>query len=308
MTPFTDFLNVSMPRDFEVDMLADLQPVLDGGSFDTRIDDRGSRYFQCKGGTVKVWRRGSVVVVGASGRALGHLRAAGLYGDYLSVFAPQPHRVTRLDCTVDLPVPAPPAVAEIAARARGGGLALSRKSISPCDVTTHLSLDRRGEMTGSVYLGAHTAKVRGLVYDKRHQLESTADFDIGPCLRFEIRVSGDLGPSLGDAFDPVRLFWHFAAPDLLPAPRGVHPWVSQAEGYTLPPKVELTASELMRRKLESSADVQRLLDLARQCGRHGVDLLCQRLRSLAAVDAATRAAPGAPGAPEAVSAVRPGVH
>jgi hypothetical protein len=168
-------------------------------------------------------------------------------------------------------------------------VALSRKAVSTLDVATHLSLDDRGVETGSVYFGRHTAEVRAVVYDKRWQMLDVYKKEIGARTRYEVRVSGKFGATLADAWAPASLFWHFASPDLLCAPAGTMPWSSHAEGFTLPPRTDLTAAELMQRRLDTSPDVARLLMLAEQCGPHGIDLLCARLRKLAA---AAATAPG----------------
>lgn len=294
MTPFCDYLNVSFPQDVGLATFAQLGDVLDAALFDRVRDASGTFLYRSGSGTVKCTRRGHVAIVGSSGTALRTLRDSNLYGDFLGTLALGSHRVTRLDCTVDIPVDAAPIVEALMRKGRCGRVALSRKAVAIEDVYTHLGLDRRGVLTGSVYFGAHTAEVRGLVYDKRHQLECKMGADIGPCTRYEIRVSGKFGPTLHDAYAPARLFWHFASPDLLRGPDGVQPWVSHSEGFVMPPSHELTPAQLMQRKLESSPDVARLLALAKQIGPYGMDLLCQRLRRLADSSAVGSSAP-APG-------------
>jgi len=139
-----------------------------------------------------------------------------------------------------------------------------------------------GELTGTVYLAKPTAEVRPKVYDKRQQMLAQHDVDIGPCVRYELRTRSRVGMTLRDAHSPTSLFYHYMAPALLTAPSYVQPWAPQSEGFTLPPKTDFTAFELMVRKLDSSPDVQRLLALALECGPHGIELLCQRLHRMAA--------------------------
>jgi len=70
--------------------------------------------------------------------------------------------------------------------------------------------------------------------------------------------------------------------------------------------MEFTPAELMARKLETSPDVRRLLELAAECGPGGVELLVRRIRGLAERQGA--GAPGRPLAAEGRSPVASGVH
>ena len=66
------------------------------------IDDRGSGIVQRRSHT-----HSPVSVISASGIAVSALRDAGLWSEYLRVFASDSHRVTRLDVALDVLVPAP---------------------------------------------------------------------------------------------------------------------------------------------------------------------------------------------------------
>lgn len=305
MTPFCDFLSVTSPASYLDDLRRSLQPIVDAAGCDITRDEHGDGVtFGLPNGTIALRTKFRVAMCSASGAALAHLRALNLYGDYLRVLASVPHRVTRIDCTVETPVAAPPVVARIAARAREGFIALSRKAVKPESVVTYLSQDARGELTGTLYLGLPSAEVRGVVYDKRHERESKMFPDPGPLLRYEIRVKGNFNPTLRDAYEPAALFYHFAAPDLLPRPASVQDWSPHAEGFTLEKQNDFTAAQLMARKLDASADVARLIQLAIDCGPGGLPLLLSRITKL--YDAARLAPPGGPQGHEAASAVPSG--
>lgn len=298
MTPFTDYLSLTTPLEHAELVCAELQPVLDAaGGHVGGTDERGTVY-RVAAGTIKLQSWGSsVLMVSASGSAITQLRRAGLYGEYLAALSPFPHRVSRLDAALDFADDASPLIRWLWRRAANGGIALSRKSVPGSNCSKHIAPGIDGRETGTVYVGAPSAKVRAVIYDKRQEVYARTGEDVGPRLRYEIRVKGELGPTLADAFDPARLFWHYAAPDLLQAPIGVQPWVSHAQGFAMPERVSFTASQLLDRKLESSADVRRLLELAGQMGLLGVDFLCQKLRKLARSQ--TETPPGRPEGAEA---------
>ncbi len=303
MIPFCDFVSVTTPLGCGSDLLTAIRPVMDMAGSDVVHDKSGEGVlFRCGSGTVRYQHRFSVAMVGASGGVLSALRSVGLLDEFLFAVSTVPHRVTRLDATLDFAEAAPPVIAALAARARGAGVSLSRKSVPATDVQTHLALDARGALTGSVYLGSAQAEVRGVVYDKRHERESKWMADPGPLLRYEIRVRSGFYPSLRDASAPSAMFYHFASPDLVPAPLGVPQWVPGGVGFALEKRMEFTPAELMARKLDASTDVQRLVELAHACGPGGPALLLRRLSQLLGVSAG---AAGCLQGAEAVAAVLP---
>jgi len=285
---FCDFVSVSFSQDSSRCVIEGLAPLLDAAGF-VSVDEGPSVLAAWRPfvggepgvGRVGVSRRYRVAVCSVSGTALHALRSAGLLGHVFGVLGAVPHRVTRLDATLEVADDGPAVVAAVAARARAGSIALSRKSLGSGDVFEFRSLDASGRLTGTVYLGSRQAEVRGVVYDKRHERICKGAADPGPLVRYEVRVSSRFGPTLRDAYDPVALFWHFASGGLLPRPSGVKLWVSQSEGFTMPEPISLEPAQLMQRKLDHSPDVVRLIELAKACGPGGLDLLFSRLRKLA---------------------------
>lgn len=281
MTPFADWVSTSHPVDDHEEIVRGLRDVLDAAGFSERTvaSDTPAHMFDVEGGgLVRVGRMRRVSVVSTSGVALGALRGAALFGDYLHVLGSTQHRVTLLHATMDVARDAAPVVADLYARGHAGFIALSRKAVRPADVTVHLSRRSDGVDSGTVYVGGPRDQVRAAVYDKQLERQSRGAPDPGPLTRYEMRIRGKVGLSLRDAWDPAPVFYRVASPDVLPRPVGVASWRAAAEGYTLPPRQIFTAAELMARKLDTSPDIQRLLQLAEECGPHGFELLVSRLR------------------------------
>jgi hypothetical protein len=208
----------------------------------------------------------------------------GRFNSYLAAFGVRPHRVTRLDASVDLPEDGPAAVASVASAGRSGGLSLTRKSIKPQAVTTLLAARvSDGALTGTVYCGTPQADVRMCVYDKQEERLSRGLSDIGPLTRYELRLKSKVGISLRDAAEPAAIFWHHASPGFLPAPADSPPWVSSGAGFDLAYPAPLLPSQRLLKRLDSSEDMRDLVRLAVECGPYGLRLLVSRLESLAGV-------------------------
>lgn len=302
MTPFCDWVSTSAARDDCDALVSQLVPVIDaaGGFLDSQ--DAIASNYRLGDGTIRARHSHGVFCVSASGDALSQLRSRDVYGEFLAALGSVPHRVTCLHATLDVATHAPPIVASAAEKGRAGLIALSRKAVPPTQVQTFLALDAFGSLTGTVYIGSAQAEVRAAVYDKRHQRMCAGHPDPGPLLRYEVRCRSKLGVTLRDASEPERVFFHFAAPDLLPLPQDVHPWSPHGEGFALEKRKVFTPAELLERRLEASGDVKRLLELAAECGPHGLDYLVSKLRKLAA----TRV-PGQPQAAERPQAVTSGL-
>ena len=101
------------------------------------------------------------------------------------------------------------------------------------------------------------------------------------CLRYEVTVTGKMGPTLRDAADPTALFWHFAGGTLLPAPDNVPAWCGHGEGFKVDRVVDLLPFQALQRRIECSPEVEDLVMLADRLGPSGAStlnrLLTQRL-------------------------------
>jgi hypothetical protein len=142
-----------------------------------------------------------------------------------------------------------------------------------------------GRMGPTLYLGARTAKVQMCIYDKSLEMLQKLALEMPPTVRYEVRVRGAMNPSYRDAWDPSALFWHYASPDVLTAPSGVPSWSGHHEGFTLPKKPTLLASERASRVAANSHDLQVLGELAAEIP-NGVDVVTRmaerRIRRVAA--------------------------
>jgi hypothetical protein len=158
-------------------------------------------------------------------------------------------------------------------------LRISRKAVSPQAIQRHIVRNAAGVDTGSAYFGKRFAEVRAVVYDKRQEIVDKGGADLGHDLtRYELRLRSQVGASLADAHDPAPLFWHYMAPDVLPAPADVRAWVPGGEGYVLPPRQEFSAVERLQARVYASDDVADLLRLAREVPG-GFDFLVSMLRA-----------------------------
>lgn len=263
MTVFCDRVQVTMDRMAWRDMRAALLPLLDALGCEAKLDDPGSEagYWQDPdGGGISAKRKGRVVAIGASGRALARLRALGMLGEFLARLSGEPHRVTVVDATLDAAGDAPPVLQEVYRVAVAGGLRLTRKALRPRDVSRIMSpRESDGVETGTVYLGSRQAEVQMRVYDKQAE-RLFHGVERGPGVRYEVTVKNGL-PSLRDVFEPAPMFWHYAQ-GVLPRPEGVPAWVVGALGFELPPVPARDDLELLRAKLRWSPDVQRVVALA----------------------------------------------
>lgn len=293
--PFCDFVQVTVPADGWRDVHDAVRPVLDSVGLQVEhADDMGNALWRAAGeGTVKSKRYGAVVALGASGAVLAGLRLAGLLGTYLAELAARPHRVTRLDLTLDVVEDTAPVIERLVdGVASPEGLALSRKRLlaKHCTRLVHRRAD--GRDTGTVYLGSAQADVRMCVYDKREERLARDLPDIGPLTRYELRLREGTGITLRDAAVPSAAFWHYVSPAVLPRPVGVPEWGAHGSGFELErADVPLPAQRLIRR-VQASADLPALLRLADECGPFGRAMLFAEIGKLAPAgggDRSTRA-------------------
>ena len=268
---FADFLGVTVPADeWHHGALPEMESVLDEVCCERIAPD----YFKGpSGGHVKFGQRSGVVWVQATGQVLAELRAFKLLDDFLMSFGTRSHRVTRLDATLDLPHSTPPVLDRLYDAVKGGELRLSRKRVTVGQLSKLVAPSLYGgEDTGTLYVGQKTAEVCLKVYDKRQERLKFTGQDIGFDLtRYEVTVRGKMGPSLRDVFDPTAIFYHYMSPEILHAPLGVPAWVPYEGGYSIE-RGERLPYQVLKRRMESSSELQRLLTLASQCGDHGFEL------------------------------------
>ncbi len=281
--PFCDFVGVTVPAECWSQLRGDISAEFDAIGMYVEIDQERAVLWRSSDarGTVNAKRVGQVWAIGVSGSVCAGLRLAGRFNAYLAAIGTRPHRVTRIDASMDVPTDAAPIVASIAASGRRGELSLTRKRILPSQVETHIGTRADGVESGTVYCGSKLADVRMVVYDKQHErMHKWKLPDCGPLTRYEIRVRSGVGISLRDAAEPASLFWHFAAPSFLPSPAGQNGWLPAGEGFHLDKPQPLPAAQRLRRRVRDSVEVAALLRLAVESGPYGFSLLVSEMRSL----------------------------
>ncbi len=272
--PFADFLNVTTPRDNEEAVRAAVVPLLEAAGsfveespgrfrfFDVRISD--GKAVTVPDGTFAIKRKGSVVILSASGAVLRRFRMRNIFAEYLAVLASFPHRVSMLHVTADYLAPSPPEViAQVKQAAQAGDLALTRKKLSPSHCTYLLGADIDGKETGTVYLGNRAnADVWAKVYDKRHERLCRGYADPGSLVRVEVAVQSDVGATLRDAAQPRDIFFHFAGKSIVSVPPEFAGWQPHGEGFVLGERRERTLFERMESLIENSLDIVKLGTIA----------------------------------------------
>lgn len=283
MKAFCDHVAVTVPADVWDLLRVELSTELDTLGMGVEVDAERAVLWRepSATGTVKAEKVGRVWKVGTSGAVCAGLRAAGRFESYLAAIGQFPHRVTRLDATVDVKTDAAPVVAEVTRAGRAGELQLTRKSVKPKDVVTLTGVRVDGEISGTVYVGAKRADVRMVVYDKRHERITRKLPDVGNLTRYELRLRSGTGVTLKDAAEPDGVFWHYADPAFLSRPSGAPEWVPGGTGYELQRLEPSLPAARLKRRVEASAEIGSLLALAHEVGPYGVDFLCSLLRARA---------------------------
>lgn len=273
---FCDALSVTFPQEERSGVIADLLPFFDESGFESANSDLLVNP-SCNG-MIHLSDKYGVFRFEAKGPALQQLRDTGVFVSVLATLGLRPHRVTRLDATLDLPIDAPPVLQELYTIARRGKVKLSRKAVPSSNVRRLESPGLDGRDTGTVYLGRRSAEVVLTVYDKRNEIWSRSGVDVGPRLRYEIRLTSKVGVTLRDAFEPAAVFYNFLAPGLLQRPDGLPEWKPGEDLGFVVDRVPGLPYRRLQRRVEGSAELARLVALARECGPDGFKMLVSMMR------------------------------
>lgn len=243
--------------------------LLDAG-FEVSRDTGGSRcYLSPNGarGMVKIEHRSRFARISISGASCAVLRGMGLWEPVLAILGSVPHKVTRVDVALDLAMDAADVIPALCARYPEGKVNLSRKALP---VTRMVQTRADGRESGTYYVGHRTkARFTGKVYDKSLQALEVLGHTIETTTRFEMTACKDSGATLKDAALPSALFWHIASPAFLSRPEGVQMWVPNDDlGWTAA-KREFNPAETLKRRVESSAELDAFLDVADAMGASG---------------------------------------
>jgi hypothetical protein len=279
---FADNVGVSVPRDDWAALRARVAPLLDRAGLCVEVDaEDGVLWRQRReegSGTVKATRRGAVFCLGASGSVCAVLRAVGLFRDYLHAIGQGPHRVTRLDATLDVPGDAAPVVRQVIADGYAGRISLTRKAVLANQVSVHLGMRFDGVESGSVYLGSRHADVQLLVYDKAKERHDKCGTAVPHTARYELKLRSGVGCTLRDCAEPAGVFWHYMPANVLPRPSAAPTWVQGAGGFSIVRGPAPEPAQVLKRRVSESPEVGRLLELAAAVGPRGFDFLVGELR------------------------------
>lgn len=275
--PFTDWLTVTFPRDFDAAVRDGVESILGlcgavTASADKSLyvvgrlvaDGKLDRF-----GSVKLESKGQgFFLLSTSGGVLERMRDCGVFLDYLALLGSFPHRVTRLHATCDYLVLSPGAVIrEVKDLASAGQVQLSRKALPASQCLFILAPGADGQDTGTVYLGEQKkSDITAKIYDKQRERLSKGLRDPGSIVRVELSLGSEVGATLRDVADPSGVYYHYAGRMLVQRPHGLPEWSANAEGFTLPPRRVVTPLERMQRLLEESYELRQLVDLA--CEAH----------------------------------------
>lgn len=217
--------------------------------------------------------------VSASGTVCALLRALGLWQDFLFELSTSPHRVTRVDAALDLPMDGADLVAHMRTRHSTGQVNLTRKAIR---TSTFLAVrPDDGRETGTWYAGhRQQARFTARVYDKAWEaLEKRGEL-LPPTARVEVTAKGgDSGATLRDAANPAALFWQIASPAILEAPEGVPVWTPNSDLGWVAPQRDFDAAAVLQRRVDSFAMLDALATLADDLGPEGRPYLLQLIEA-----------------------------
>ena len=264
----TDYLNVSVPWDQSGGLQYDLLDACGHGGVSERPEQPGIFDMYGGAGTMLIRRRGPVVVAGFSGQTIKNMRELGLWADVLNVLAALPHRVTLVDAAYDVAVDAPVLLEELYEKYKVVGVRFGQR---PAPVSkVGWKVGSIGVETGTVYCGTRQSVVRAKVYDKRQERIDRRFPDPGPWVRYEVTVASSLlGASLRDAWDPTRLFWHYAGGRLLPMPQGMAQWIKGSHGFEVAVRQPKEPFDRLRSFVRDNPNWRRQLELADACGPGG---------------------------------------
>lgn len=263
--------------------------LLDVG-FDAETSDRDSYTYRLGRAFVIFGRSRGSMRASFSGAACALFRERGLWMDLLSELSSAPHRVTRVDPALDLPMDGADLVALMRKRYPDGKAKLSRKAMPTTVMLAVRPSD--GRETGTWYIGQRKrARYTARVYDKAWQMLHEHGELLPPTARVEVTAKGgDSGATLRDAADPAALFWHLASPTILEAPEGVPVWIPNRDLGWEAPKREFNPAAVLQRRIESFAMLDALAMVADEMGPEGRTYLLSLIRDRLE---APRAAPGA---------------
>jgi hypothetical protein len=267
---FCDWLDVTYSP--ESSPISDVHLFLDTLLCPVRYSDNEQTIIDVGNGVLVMQLKKRFHRFSASGAALAHLRKLLEFEPFLSILASCPHKVTRLDAALDIPIDAPKILRFLESKFPKDEVNLQRKSLRVTRMYSARASD--GSQTGTWYAGHRSsARVTARVYDKQAESLDKRGEVILPLTRVELTFRKDHGCTLRDAAMPYSLFHSFAAPLLQNPPSDVPEWVPNGDPWVSPPVRPKLPYELFKRRLETSPELDRLIELASGFGESGEALI-----------------------------------
>lgn len=283
-TVFCDWLDVTFsPEAFDYDefylSFTHIYPDVTEGH--SRND--GTRVIVVGYGSLHISFKKTFIRVSASGGVLNALRSSDCYMAFLGLLTDYPHRVTRIDVSMDRSVSAPRVISDLWGRYKDG-LTLGQRSLSTNRIVAR---DDQKRSTGTFTAGYRSKATRTLkVYDKRWEVMCKLGYPIPDRVRYEFTMKGGKSvthaqPSLRDALVPEALFWDMASGVLKP-PKDVPVWQDTSMvPWSFERPQGLTIWEKFVGVLETSPDMARILAYANELGEPGLNMLVAKITKAA---------------------------
>ncbi len=262
-TVFSDWLSITFPAstcpyDEILQIFSQSGPLVEQFSGRDEI-----RYKIGDSGSCKILSKDHYINFSISGSTLRSIESKGLQRDFHLTLGRSASNISRLDASIDYPLPGAPVIASFKQRFPDSEIAFSkklRKIIYQTDLVN-------GQETGTAYFQKknYRGHVKIKAYDKAHQLNEAMYEACGvrpfPS-RFRYEISIGRGASLADFADPTRVFWHYMPKSILRPPEGllIAPW-KPTERVSLDDAVQkhTTSIEELRYYLENSITLRQLL-------------------------------------------------
>lgn len=274
--PFCDWLDITFsPEAFDYTefclAICDIYPHFS----EKKHKDPSSHLLLAGSGTLLISFKKTFIRLSLSGGALATLRDAGSFLPLLGWVSDFPHRVTRIDVSLDMAKSGGHVVSDLWNRYKDG-VSIGQRSLSTSTIT---AVDDRKRTTGTFYAGYKSKATRTFkVYDKRWELFSKSGIIIADRTRYEFTMRGGKSlthaqPSIRDAATPEALFWDMAK-SILKAPKGVSEWSDTSMAPWSYDRPEgLTTWQKLTALLESSADIARINSYAAELGEPGLKMV-----------------------------------
>lgn len=279
-TPFCDWLDVTFsPEAFSFEEfcsgMVDIYPYLS----EIKTKDETVHLFSLTTGTLQVSFKKTFIRLSLSGGALLALRAADAFLPLLGWMSDWPHRVTRIDVSMDSAKSGSHVVADLWNRYKDG-VSIGQR---PLQTSTITAVDDRKRTTGTFYAGYKSKATRTFkVYDKRWEAFCKTGAALADRTRYEFTMRGgksktNAQPSLKDAAMPLALFWDMAS-SILKAPSGVPVWEDTSmTPWTYERPEGLTVWQKLVALLETSPDIARAYKYADELGDPGLQLVIRAI-------------------------------